>query len=308
MAYFNCPLSTSSPDMKKVTNYLRLLNQQLQYCFTDISPEDNFSEESFLKYQETETSIAQLEITMQGFLSQFQDLENEVSSSIKVLNGEIELKVSKGDLCSEISATADTIELKTGYITIETQNFHLLKDGTATFSGIINGGSININDRFVVSSTGSVQVESTTFSKQITTNGLLYSNYMRISGEANIEGPLNCRELYVQGDVSCETLYMRSDERLKEGIEDIDPDMALKVVLGLNPVEFEFIGSGERQIGFIAQEVQDLQQRAGTDLPLVKDGEYLSIPYANYTALLAGAVQAQQKEIERLEQILKEAE
>lgn len=308
MAYFNCPLSTSSPDMKKVTNYLRLLNQQLQYCFTDISPEDNFSEESFLKYQETETSIAQLEITMQGFLSQFQDLENEVSSSIKVLNGEIELKVSKGDLCSEISATADTIELKTGYITIETQNFHLLKDGTATFSGIINGGSININDRFVVSSTGSVQVESTTFSKQITTNGLLYSNYMRISGEANIEGPLNCRELYVQGDVSCETLYMRSDERLKEGIEDIDPDMALKVVLGLNPVEFEFIGSGERQIGFIAQEVQDLQQRAGTDLPLVKDGEHLSIPYANYTALLAGAVQAQQKEIERLEQILKEAE
>lgn len=307
MAYFNCQLSTSSPDMKKVTNYLRLLNQQLQYCFTDISPEDNFSEESFLKYQETETSIAQLEITMQGFLSQFQDLENEVSSSIKVLNGEIELKVSKGDLCSEISATADTIELKTGYITIETQNFHLLKDGTATFSGIINGGSININDRFVVSSTGSVQVESTTFSKQITTNGLLYSNYMRISGEANIEGPLNCRELYVQGDVSCETLYMRSDRRLKEGIEDIDPDMALKVVLGLNPVEFEFIGSGERQIGFIAQEVQELRQRVGTDLPLVKGGEYLSIPYANYTALLAGAVQAQQKEIERLEQILKEA-
>lgn len=307
MAYFNCPLSTNSPDMKKITNYLRLLNQQLQYCFTDISPEDNFSEESFLKYQETQTSIAQLEITMQGFLSQFQDLENEVSSSIKVLNGEIELKVSKGDLCSEISATADTIALKTGYITIETQNFNLMKDGTATFSGIINGGSININDRFVVSSTGSVQVESTTFSKQITTNGLLYSNYMRISGEANIEGPLNCRELYVQGDVSCETLYMRSDRRLKEGIEDIDPDMALKVVLGLNPVEFEFIGSGERQIGFIAQEVQELRQRVGTDLPLVKGGEYLSIPYANYTALLAGAVQAQQKEIERLEQILKEA-
>ena len=308
MAYFNCPLSTNSPDMKKITNYLRLLNQQLQYCFTDISPVDNFSEESFLKYQETETSIAQLEITMKGFISQFQDLENEVSSSISVLNGKIELKVSKGDLCSEISATADTINLKTGYITIETENFNLQQDGTATFSGLINGGSININNRFIVSSSGVMETDSTTFSKQITTNGLLYTNYMRISGDADIEGPLNCREMYVQGDVSCETLYMRSDQRLKEAIEDIPQDTALRIVLGLRPVEFEFTGSGERQIGFIAQDVQELQQRIGTDLPLVKGGEYLSIPYANYTALLAGTVQAQQKEIERLEELLKEAE
>ena len=304
MAYFNCPLYTNSPDMKKITNYLRLLNQQLQYCFTDISPEDNFSEESFLKYQETETSIAQLEITMKGFISQFQDLENEVSSSISVLNGKIELKVSAGELCSEISSTADTISLKTGYITIETENFNLQQDGTATFSGLINGGSININDRFKVSSSGVMETESTTFSKQITTNGLLYTNYMRVSGDADIEGPLNCREMYVQGDVSCQTLYIRSDRRLKESIEDIPQDTALKIVLGLRPVEFEFIGSGERQIGFIAQEVQELQQQTGTDLPLVKGGEYLSIPYANYTALLAGAVQAQQKEIERLEELL----
>ena len=68
---------------------------------------------------------------MEGVSSQFQDLENEVSASISVLNGKIELKVSAGELCSEISSTADTISLKTGYITIETENFNLQQDGTA---------------------------------------------------------------------------------------------------------------------------------------------------------------------------------
>lgn len=303
MAYFNCPLSTTSPDMKKVYSYLMLLNQQLQYCFTDISPEDNFSEESFLKYQETGQTIAQLEITMKGFLSQFQDLEEDVSSSIKVLNGKIELKVSADELCSEISASPETIAFKTGYLTIETKNFRLNRDGTAEFSGTINGGSININGRFTVSSSGTVKIESTTFSKQITTNGLLYSNYMRISGDASIEGSLNVGSMYSRGDVSCEEIYIRSDERLKKDIREITKEQALETVLALRPVTFAFKDTGRPGLGFLAQEAAEVGKRVG--LPLVDDsGEYLAIPYANYAALLAGAVQAQQEEIKRLEELL----
>mgnify|MGYP000624097745 CR=1 FL=1 len=64
-------------------------------------------------------------------------------------------KVSAEELCSEISMAPGTIAFKTGYLTIDAKNFKLSKDGTAEFSGNITGGSININDRFVVSETGS---------------------------------------------------------------------------------------------------------------------------------------------------------
>ena len=83
MSYFSMP-AIGGQDIKKVYNYIRLLNEQLKYCFTSISPEDNFDLESLIKYQETETNIAQLEVTMEGFISQFKNLKTDVESSIKV--------------------------------------------------------------------------------------------------------------------------------------------------------------------------------------------------------------------------------
>lgn len=303
MAYFDCPVSTgTNPDMKKVKSYLLVLNQQLQHCFQSIDPEDNFTAESLLKYQETDESIAQLEVSMSGFISLFENLRDDVESSIKVLNGQIDLKVSAEELCSEISMTTDTITFKTGSLIIDTTNFKLRADGSAEFSGSITGGSININGRFVVTPQGTVTIQSTTFSKQITTNGLLYSNYMRIAGDADIHGSVNCSDLYASKGVSCETLYQRSDRRLKEHIEDIPDETALALVLGMKPASFAYKESGERAIGFVAQDIDELQDRLGTALPLVDhSGDYEAIPYPNLTALLAGAVKAQQREIEELE-------
>ena len=153
MSSFNMPaLGGQNQDIKKVYSYIQMLNRQLRYSLSNITPEDNFTHESFLKYQETDTAIAQMEITMNGVLTQFKDLENELETGIKVLNGQIALKVAAGDLCSEISATTDTITFKSGYLVIDSKNFKLYKDGTAQFSGTINGGSININDNFIVTS------------------------------------------------------------------------------------------------------------------------------------------------------------
>ena len=307
MASFNMPaISGQNQDIKKVYSYIQMLNNQLRYTLNNITPEDNFTEESFIKYQETDTTISQLEITMKGFLSQFKDLENEISSSIQVLDGKIALKVSAADLCSEISATEDTITFKTGYLVIDSQNFKLYKDGTASFNGVINGGSININDNFVVTSAGKVTTNSITYSGQVTVNGLLYSNYMRIAGDASLEGELMCQNMMVSGDVSCETLFERSDRRLKRDIEDIPDETALSIVLGLRPVQFVYRDTGAEGLGFIAQEVDELQERLGTCLPLVNhSGEYLSIPYSTNSALYAGAIRQQQKEIAQLEKEVK---
>lgn len=303
MSSFNVPaLGGRTQDIKKVYSYIQMLNRQLQYSLNNINPEDNFTQESFLKYQETDINIAQMEVTMNGFLTQFKDMENELETSIRVLNGEIALKVAADELCSEISATTEAITFRTGYLVIESNNFKLYKNGNAEFSGMITGGSININDNFIVTNSGQVTAKSITYSGTVRSNGLLYSNYMRIAGDANIEGSLTCQKMNVTYDVSCETLFERSDRRLKEKIEPIPDRTALDIVLGYRPVTFKYRNSGEASMGLIAQDVDELQKRLGTDLPLVDhSGNYLSIPYGTDSVLYAGAIRSQQNELDELE-------
>lgn len=308
MSYFSMP-AIGGQDIKKVYNYIRLLNEQLQYCFTSISPEDNFDLESLIKYQETETNIALLEVTMGGFISQFKNLQTDVESSIKVLNGQIALKVSVGELCSEISATTDTITFKTGYLIIDSKNFKLYADGTAEFSGKITGGSIDINGRFTVDPSGIVHIDSTTFSRQITTNGLLYTNYMRIGGDASIEGEVSCTSMHVSGDVTCETLTETSDVRLKHDIQEIPDETSLRVVLGMRPVTYAYKDSDVRSMGYIAQDIDRLLEDLDIDLPLVDHTrDYLSIPYGTDGVLYAGAIRQQQKELDDLENRIRKLE
>mgnify|MGYP000464827699 FL=1 len=51
--------------------------------------------------------------------------------------------------------------------------------------------------------------------------------------------------------------------------------------------------------------VQEILEEEGINLPLVgRFGGYLSIPYAVYVSLLAGALQAQDKEIGELRKVI----
>ena len=102
MSSFNMPaLGGQDQNMKKVYSYIQMLNEQLRYSLSNITPEDNFTKDSFLKYKETDESISQLEVTMNGFISQFTNLKKSTETSIRVLNDQIALKVRKDKLCSE---------------------------------------------------------------------------------------------------------------------------------------------------------------------------------------------------------------
>ncbi len=286
-----------------------MLNDQLRYCFSNIDPEDNFSLEAMLKYQETDKNISQLEVSMTGFIIEFKDLENNVSASIKQLNNSISLKVSAEELCSEISMSEDTINFKTGYLTIDAKNFKLYEDGTAEFSGAITGGSININDRFIVTETGSTTIDSGAYTGTISCAGVLATETLITYGDCSVDGSISCDKMVVDGSVTCEVLYEDSDRRLKENIKEIPDETALMLVLGLIPVEFTYIASGERSMGYIAQDVIELQRILDNDLPLTAKNEesgYLAIPYSNYGALYAGAIRQQQKQLNEIERVLKE--
>lgn len=302
MAYFNAPSVKSDGDMKKIYSYLQMLNQQLQYCFSSINPEDNFSLDAMVKYSESDNMVGQLEVSLDHFIAEFREKNQEMEASIRVMNEHIALKVSAEELCSEISMSPDTIEFTTGQLIVNTDNWKLNADGTSEFSGAIRGGSININNKFIVDENGGATVASSTFTRDIHCNGILYTQYLRIGGDAVFDGLISCDKMTVSGTVSCEELYETSDRRLKQDIRTIPDGIALKAVLGLRPVTFRYKSSGERSMGYIAQEVEAMQQENGLDLPLTgRIGEYLAIPYSSYGALYAGAIRAQQKEIEELE-------
>jgi hypothetical protein len=112
--------------------------------------------------------------------------------------------------------------------------------------------------------------------------------------------PSNALTLYKNGNLTIAgTLTQSSDARLKEDMEPLEGTLAK--VLQLTPIRYRFRpGTGRpsgEQIGLTAQQVEPLFPE------LVKqDGDgYLSLSYANLSAVLVKAVQEQQAEIAPLQ-------
>lgn len=88
-----------------------------------------------------------------------------------------------------------------------------------------------------------------------------------------------------------------SDKRLKKLIKPIKK--AVEIVLNLSGVSYVRKDTKEKEIGFIAQDVQKV-------LPeLVSEhGNYLGVNYSRIVAVLVEAVKEQQKKIEKLELLI----
>ena len=104
------------------------------------------------------------------------------------------------------------------------------------------------------------------------------------------------------------SFYETSDRRKKKHIKPLKEGQALALVLGLKPISFVMKETGEPMLGFVAQDVEKLQKQLGIHLPLASMDEdgYYCIPYMHYIAVLTGAIQAQQMQIDRLTRKKKE--
>tara|TARA_R100000935_G_scaffold9944_1_gene19940 strand:- start:720 stop:1358 length:639 start_codon:yes stop_codon:yes gene_type:complete len=113
-------------------------------------------------------------------------------------------------------------------------------------------------------------------------NGLILSGTSRTSAA----------DLYVYGITTS-----ASDVRLKTDIQIISN--ALEKVASLRGVTFSRVGTGERQTGVIAQDVQKVLPEA---IKISDCGEgYLSVAYGNLVGLLIEAIKEQTARIEKLE-------
>jgi hypothetical protein len=107
---------------------------------------------------------------------------------------------------------------------------------------------------------------------------------------------------HADADIVAFSSTIGSDARLKENISDTK--YGLDDVLKLRGVDFNWIEKldGKRDIGFIAQEVQEVLPELVKEVDSLKEeGEtHLTVDYAKVVPVLVEALKEQQKQIDEL--------
>lgn len=323
MAVFSLSLPREDMSKEDMTNYLFMLNEQLRYMFSNLTPEDNFSEAAKERYVsdgsyyaklvsevgkiswligdgESETdfsltpeslSIISEEINLTGFVT-FKDLKTAGACVINA--GNFSAGTVSGDLFDGGEITGTTI----GAVTISATEMSSMTiyaeevDGITIEGGYITGDSLEIpvtegSSLYILkANSSSAIVGDFTFSTMMSSNG---GKDFRVQTNGEMWAYL----VYCSNNGS--TL---SDERLKEDIKEIDPATALEFVLRLRATSFNVIGGEVCSIGFIAQEVRDLADEMGLDWRVyetLEGSEYMSIAYSNYIAILTAALKELKK-------------
>jgi hypothetical protein len=121
-------------------------------------------------------------------------------------------------------------------------------------------------------------------------------NGMKVQTPANSESPV-----YISGDLYVvNSIFNTSDRLLKDNIIDI-PEIKIKDILNLNPIEFTFKAdiNQKKHYGFIAQEVEKIYPELVTSSYFTK-----SVNYIELIPLLLSKMKSMQNEIDDLKQNL----
>jgi len=205
-------------------------------------------------------------------------------------------------------------------------NENLTVDGTATVAGgygssgvsILADGGINMDGNLQVD--GNFTVGADTAGQDAKFFGAAADEYMQYSAANHqlqfVDGTgtyiklgsdLDANDFALEiadrsgnnGKVKATAFVTYSDESLKEEVTAMDN--ALDSIMSLNGVEFTWKSSGERDFGFLAQEVKSVIPQA---VSVGNDGIH-GVDYSRLTSVLVEAVKAQQVQIEELKAILK---
>lgn len=229
--------------------------------------------------------------------------EVELAGSIKVMAGQIEQKVSAGDLVAKINLeankTGSKIVMEAGHFVLKGTNFWVNEDG----SGGAANGNLTWNAAGKLVAVG-MELRGTANTSSIGAN-VINCNHLEVGrisagGEISTSSDMVCDTLYAEY-VYADNLGTSSDRRLKKRIRSITENDAWSVIDGLRPVSYRLRKDNSPGVGFIAQEVKKLEK----GLVLTgKRGKYWSIYYQNFIPLLVAVVQKQQRELDQIKEDL----
>ena len=288
--------------------------------------EEVYVEVSNLK-EDTNSKLSVMADQITAEVNRATEAEGKLSASIKANAEKIELKVSAGDVSSQISLEKDAVTIRSNRLSWQSDKSSMTANGlltcenikatNGTFSGTISGTTITgseISGSTITGNTisGGTVSGATINGSEIKASEIRASRVTAISS-LNI-GMLSVKEItecsFVNANqgqfkyLQCDRFDYYSDARLKENIKKIEPQKALSLLAKLRPVQFEYKENSRQAIGFIAQEVEGAEINEGVDWPLYGIGEdgYYSIPYVHFIPILTAGIQALEKEVKKLEE------
>lgn len=130
-------------EIKDVEGHITRINRAIQNVFSSLDPDDNFSADELMRYEETRHNLTLLDIGMSGLFSKVEETETKIKSELKVSEEGIKLLVSKGDVTNQINLSGDTLEITGNRLEINSPNF-VVNDTRAVARGeiVATGGSI----------------------------------------------------------------------------------------------------------------------------------------------------------------------
>ena len=250
------------------------------------------------------------------------NLNDYTDAQIKLLSDSITMKVSKGDVSSQLSIESGGISIKGNRFSWDAEFSSLTPEGKLTVIDGLFKGSINVADGIftVDAKTGKVVAKSIEIGSTSSTNTGYFSiliasshtcDNLIVQQDANITS-LTAGYIDCNSSIQCSRIYSTvagewwSDKRLKHDIKKIPTETALALISDLRPVSFRMNDGDIPGMGFVAQEVRKICKRHDCDMPLYgrHDG-YYTIPYTNYIPILVAAVQGQQREIDQLKRLVR---
>jgi len=168
-----------------------------------------------------------------------------------------------GTGCSGVALSGDTDGDQGSFVWADSQNADFISTAPNQFLVRAAGGmAVNTND-----------VGSSTFR----VNGTIRVDTL---GTNSAGAPTLCR------NAGNQIALCSSSKRYKDDIADLPP--SLDAVLALRPVSYNWKGTGTPDVGFVAEEVAELDERLITRND---SGEIEGVKYERLSALLASAVQ-----------------
>lgn len=167
------------------------------------SPEEQYNpfEYSSLYYLDQSNGYLYLATTTEWiFVTELELITDELSSQIQQTAGSIELKVSKGDVSTELSLENEQVSIKGDRLVVESTNFSLDENGNVGLTGSVHATEFNVDEKITLKSGWVFDSSGATFKDVLYTEqetigarvfSLIHAAISYIEGQLTINGILN---------------------------------------------------------------------------------------------------------------------
>lgn len=299
-------LNEKDRDIKKLMTRLYLFGEDLRYTLSNLSLEDNLGKSVIDEWSKRGEKIREIQFSSDGMSVDLKDFESGMHTQLDQTREKIRLLVQKGGvvetMLTRMELYGEYITLSTGQIIIEAQNMRLTAAGDTYFSGDIVGGSINIKNRFRVDPQGVCYIDGTLTTQTLNPPQGVYANELEVFNDNDmvntVTGNIQCGSAYIMDTLNCRKVRQTSDRRVKREIKDLERETALKLFEQIRPVQYQFITSGKKTVGCLAQDfLSDFKEAAFTRW----ENGYFEVAYNHINPICILMIQENEKRIRRLE-------